>query len=55
MAEYYLADLRALEASLIAKLQDINWENCRDSLRDELREVRTQMSELRWQCASLAS
>lgn len=36
----YLANLRELEASLIAKLRDPEWAQCRESLNAELREIR---------------
>lgn len=36
----YLVNLRALEASLVSKLSDSDWAQCRASLNAELLEIR---------------
>ena len=44
-----IADLRALESSILSKLKDReNWGACRASLTDELRMIRADLAEVRF-------
>ena len=42
----YYTELRALESSLISKLRNREWDNCRATLIEELRAVRAEIREV---------
>jgi hypothetical protein len=46
MPHPYQSQLRALEASLLAKLNDRDWDNCRQTLRRELADVRATIQQV---------
>ncbi len=46
MRHPHQTELRALEASLVAKLDSREWDNCRQSLRRELSDVRAAIQQV---------